>query len=60
MISAELFAFLGDLLTLQKSAICRSSGPTDPKTGIVIRKLRLARKTSTKGQKGQPTRETFE
>jgi hypothetical protein len=60
MISTEWFPFRGDLLTLQKSAFCRSSDPTDPKVGIALGKLRLARGTSAKGQKGQPYREAFE
>jgi hypothetical protein len=60
MISTELFPFRGDLLTLLKPAFCRRSDPTDPKVGIALGKLRLARGTSTKGQKGQPYREAFQ
>lgn len=63
MISAAVLPGPCDLLTLQKSPICRSSDPTDPKVGIALGKLRLARGTSPKGQKGQkgqPYREAFE
>jgi hypothetical protein len=54
MISAEFPPFPCVLPHPWKSAICRSSVPTDPRAGTALVKLCPPRKTSTKGQKGQP------